>query len=156
MKTLLASTTQPSSGTPQARGGDSNPPTLRSSPASSRTPSAPRGALSVSARCSPGARTASVARTFEQRCSGGGSVRNTAPASGWRTSFPKPDLNGVCRHSLAGVVGRGRRSCRYGKGAYSRQKSERNHPGSGLSCISGSAIKRITAVAFGKAWKRRN
>ena len=31
------------------------------------------------------------------------------------------------------------------KGAYSRQQSKRNHPGSGLSCLSGSAIKRITA-----------
>jgi hypothetical protein len=31
------------------------------------------------------------------------------------------------------------------KRAYPRQKLERNHPGSRLSCVSGSAIKRITA-----------
>jgi len=29
--------------------------------------------------------------------------------------------------------------------AYPRQKLKRNHPGSRLSCMSGSAIKRITA-----------
>jgi hypothetical protein len=29
--------------------------------------------------------------------------------------------------------------------AHPRQKSKRNHPGSRLSCVSGSAIKRITA-----------
>jgi len=31
------------------------------------------------------------------------------------------------------------------KRAYPRQKSKRNHPGSRLSCVSGSAIKGITA-----------
>ena len=31
------------------------------------------------------------------------------------------------------------------KGTYSRQQSERHHPGSVLSWVSGSAIKRITA-----------